>query len=157
MNMQKIKDLLKAREGCIDKCFSPERTKEMQLLNTDIVENLKLLLEQQKDLDGFVEQILVLSTCHIQKEDKEMLERVINEAHLQNFHLPVYNYGDYGWIVCLPDNIEELGPMALDKDYEMSPNFWSVLIHTMDNYPGTRRIQFDCDGPIHPDLPEFEW
>jgi len=94
--------------------------------------------------DPFIFPVLDVSTGHMTKEDSWGLE-----ANSHNGPAPVYELGEYGWLVYVGE-LEDNWP---GEDW--SPAFINVMRTAKElkcDY-----VRFDRDGREYPELQKFDW
>lgn len=92
---------------------------------------------------------LCLSTSHLDKQNRESLDEL---QQANNAPITVAEY-DCGWFVyVLPENCTSL--LEEIQSTWFTSTFWPI--YELAQRLGCRYIQFDSDGPVHSDLPEFD-
>ena len=88
-------------------------------------------------------QVWVLSTVHLRKETVKKLEG-------PDAQWTSYDYEE-GMFVYIPQELDEFAAeiRAVGEElFELMRSAYGL---------GVKYIQFDCDGPTHEELPEYEW
>lgn len=85
-----------------------------------------------------IKTMMVLSTAH--------LTLFTCNTALSSYDGPVWNKGDYGWFVYVPEDIDA---RDLPEDLRQCMKF--------ARRKRCRWIMFDRDGPITPELPDYDW
>lgn len=98
-----------------------------------------------------VRKYLDISTGHITKEDSERL--AADALARRPFH-PIVEESWYGWWVYAPTELKkEWAPEVSARGY--SKEFIGVLAYARKHR--CTWIKLDCDAPVVPGLPVFDW
>ena len=98
-----------------------------------------------------IHKTLVASTAHITGEDNDQLIHDTDTNLTAN--LIVYRYGDYGYIIFIPEIEEPDTKEAIAEVY--SESFRKLMDITREQECIYLRV--DYDGPIYGNLPTYEW
>lgn len=90
-----------------------------------------------------IDRMLVLSTAHISSETNEQLQNNQEEQ----FPLVVYEKGDYGYLILVPEHDEDLH--GVPDDLKRVLEF--AALHECE------WVMLDCDANVITELPTFEW
>lgn len=93
-----------------------------------------------------ITKMLTLSTAHITEDTANKLDRDPND---NNLGLCVYPKSDYGWFIYVNVISYKTSNHGLPED------LYNCLIFAHEL--GCDILCFDCDGPIEPFLPTYEW
>ena len=103
----------------------------------------------EKSIDECLEQIFVISTGHVTKEDAKALDKADFD-----YELVVHDYDSYGWIIVMPEDLTEAQSKVGNV---LSDAFWNILSYVRSNCPDCTRVQFDTDGAIKDEFITFDW
>lgn len=92
-----------------------------------------------------IERMLVITTGHLTTDTRRWLE----EQFPDDSRVPInILHGRYGWLVWAGS--PECGP---EEDFEIPMDLAAVRRFCREN--SIRYVMFDCDAPIHDDLPVY--
>ena len=92
-----------------------------------------------------ITKMLTLSTAHICEITARRLD---NDADDNNLGMCVYNKANFGWFIYL-------NPRDLDEENSIPKDLFGCL--KLAKSLDCDVLCFDCDGPIEPSLPTYEW
>jgi len=99
------------------------------------------------DLTGFeINRELVLSTGHVTEADNALLAKRVKDG--------VIAATEFGWRICT--NLEmTFARVRLDAECGYSP----ALLQLLDTARilGCKWLVLEADGPLHDELPKFDW
>ncbi len=90
--------------------------------------------------------MLVLSTGHVSMETAELMDN--NNIS----RVVLYNKGDYGWFVYIPDEGIDFDEL---EDGECPADLYRCMKYARDN--GCDWLMFDCDTETIDELPVYNW
>lgn len=91
-----------------------------------------------------ITKMLTISTTHLTEDDAVYLVRACNWDDINE--LVVYEKGDYGWFVYIPNDLNE---------YNLSENLKYILAFAKNNECDW--ICFDEDGCVVKELNTYDW
>lgn len=94
-----------------------------------------------------IHKVLVLGSGHVEEKTMDMLEELAKAEPISS-HLIDY---DYGAMIGVSTD-RDYWPKRLDEDYPELHALYA-LAHSL----GCSWLNLDCDGPVHENLPTFEW
>ena len=90
-------------------------------------------------------KMLALSTAHVKSETAALMDAGKIEG------VVLYNKGEYGWVVCIPEDIDEIDELQ----GKIPDDLYECMYFASNNWFDW--LMFDRDVEVIGNLPVYEW